>query len=76
MEGKGARCKTRHTATIGNHKIQRAHHITQVKMGEGRGEEGGGAETNIMWQEPLIYTGVIHAVNNMHVMLSCTKECV
>lgn len=34
------------------------------------------AETNIMWQELLIYTGVIHAVNYMHVLLSCTKECV
>ncbi len=29
-----------------------------------------------MWQELLIYSGVIHAVNYTRVLLSCTKECV
>lgn len=33
-------------------------------------------EANIMWQDLLIYFRVTHAVNYMHVLLSCTKECV
>lgn len=47
---------------------------THVRMEKVCG--GGDAEANIMWHETLIYSGVIHAVNYMHVLLSCTKACV
>lgn len=45
-------------------------------MQDVRGCGAGGGEAIIMWYELLIYSGVTHAVNYMHVLLSCTKECV